>query len=270
MSVETIPVRSSLFGRAHAVIGVVHLAPLPGSAKWDGAWDALLRQAESDVDALVAGGVDAVIVENYGDVPFAKDHVPAATVAAVTAVVTRIESLRYIPFGLNILRNDATAAVSIAVVTGARFVRVNVLVGAMVTDQGLIEGCARELQLLKRQLGADQIEVWADVLVKHAAPLGAADPIQVAKDTLYRGGANALIVSGTGTGEPVDPERLRLLRQAGLRTPLLVGSGARVEDLPMLKPHCDGFIVATNLKDPQTGRPDVERVRAFVDACRQP
>jgi membrane complex biogenesis BtpA family protein len=259
--------QSKLFNRQHAVIGVVHLPPLPGSPHWNGTWKDVVHRAFVDTETLASGGVDAVIIENYGDTPFAKGAVPAATVSALTSVIERIPALKHLPFGVNVLRNDGASALAIAAVTGASFVRINVLVGAMVTDQGLIEGCAREVALLQRQLGS-KVGVWADVLVKHAAPLAPSDPVQVAKDTLYRGGASALIVSGTGTGEAVDVERLRTLRAAGLGAPLLIGSGSRIEDLPKLKPLCDGFIVASSLKEPATGRPDLKRVRAFVEACR--
>lgn len=254
-------------GPSHPVVGVIHLPPLPGSPGWQGNWQAVIDQANQDAEALVAGGVDALIVENYGDAPFAKGRVDAATVSALTAVITQIPALQRVPFGVNVLRNDGETAMAIASVTGARFVRINVLVGAMVTDQGLIEGCARDVQLLRRQLGSD-VQIWADVLVKHAAPLGQADIVQVAKDTLHRAGASALIVSGSGTGAAVDLDRLRTLHQADLGAPILIGSGATLADLPRLKPYCHGFIVATSLKDPVSGRPDLERVRAFVTASR--
>lgn len=256
-----------LFDHDHAVVGVIHLPSLPGSVGWDGDWDAVIDGARRDAAALAAGGVDALIVENYGDAPFAKGRVEAATVSAMTAVVTQVPTFRDLPFGVNVLRNDGETAMAIAAVTGARFVRINVMVGAMVTDQGIIEGCARPVAFLKRQLGA-KVDVWADVLVKHAAPLGEPDPVQTARDTLLRAGARAIIVSGSGTGQAVDRRRLETLAMAGLDAPILIGSGAAVADLPELKPLCQGFIVATSLKDPVSGHPDPARVRDFVAAAR--
>jgi membrane complex biogenesis BtpA family protein len=256
-----------LFDQAHAVVGVIHLPALPGSAHWDGDWDAVVDGARQDAAALAAGGVDALIIENYGDAPFAQGRVEAATVSAMTAVITQVPTFKDLPFGVNVLRNDGETALAIATVTGARFVRINVLVGAMVTDQGLIEGCARPVAFLKRQLGA-KVDVWADVLVKHAAPLGDPDPVQTARDTLHRAGASAIIVSGSGTGQAVDRKRLETLAMAGLDAPILIGSGATEAALPDLKPLCHGFIVATSLKDPSLGRPDPARVQAFVTAAR--
>jgi membrane complex biogenesis BtpA family protein len=256
-----------LFDRTHAVIGVIHLPALPGSVGWLGDWDTVIAMARADAATLAAGGVDALIIENYGDAPFAKGRVDAATVSAMTAVIAEVPTFRHLPFGVNVLRNDGESALAIASVTGAAFVRINVLVGAMVTDQGLIEGCARDVAFLKRQLGA-KVDVWADVLVKHAAPLGDLDPVQVARDTLHRAGAAAVIVSGSGTGQTVDRQRLEMLAAADLGAPILIGSGASLADLSWLKPLCQGFIVATSLKDPTTDRPDPHRVNAFVASCR--
>jgi membrane complex biogenesis BtpA family protein len=257
-----------LFDHAHAVVGVIHLPALPGSVGWDGDWDAVIDGARADAAALAKGGVDAIIIENYGDAPFAKGRVEAATVSAMTAVITQVPTFKELPFGVNVLRNDGETAVAIAAVTGARFVRINVMVGAMVTDQGIIEGCARPVAFLKRQLDA-KVDVWADVLVKHAAPLGEPDPVQTARDTLHRAGASAIIVSGSGTGQAVDRQRLEMLAMAELGAPILLGSGSTEADLPALKPLCQGFIVATSLKDPASGRPDPERVRRFVAAARK-
>ena len=256
-----------LFGRPHAVVGVIHLPPLPGSAGWRGDWDGVVDLARTDAETLATGGVDAIIIENYGDSPFAKGRVEAATVSAMTAVIAQVPTFRHIPFGVNVLRNDGETALAIASVTGADFVRINVLVGAMVTDQGLIEGCAREVAFLKRQLGSD-VDIWADVLVKHAVSLGDPDPVQVARDTLHRAGAAAVIVSGSGTGQAVDRRRLETLAAANLHAPILIGSGATLADLPKLKPLCQGFIVATSLKNPVSGRPDRQRVQEFVAGCR--
>ena len=81
-----------------------------------------------------------------------------------------------IAIGINVLRNDARAALAIAAVVGAACIRVNVHTGARVTDQGLVEGRAAETLRLRRALGAESVAIWADVNVKHSAPLGPRDP----------------------------------------------------------------------------------------------
>ena len=95
--------------------------------------------------------------------------------------------------------------------------------------------------------------IWADVLVKHAVPLGPQDLVQVAKDSLYRGGADALIVTGDGTGQAIAPETIARLRSALPNSPLVAGSGVSPERVPM---GIDAAIVGTYLhEDSDISRP---------------
>ncbi len=122
------------------LIGMVHLLPLPGAPRWDGSMDAALDRAALDARALQEAGFDGVLVENFLDAPFFADSVPAETLAALTAAVLRVIGTVPLPVGVNVLRNDAAAAIAIAAVTGAAFIRFNVHTGPMYTGPGLIEG----------------------------------------------------------------------------------------------------------------------------------
>jgi hypothetical protein len=174
--------------------------------------------------------------------------------------------------GVNVLRNDALAALSIAATVGAGFVRVNVHTGARVTDQGVIQGRAAESLRARRALGAESIGVWGDVDVKHSAPLGERDPAREAEDLVKRGLVEAVLVTGEGTGRGVDVGKLQRVREAVQGTPVLVASGATEESLPQLGKLCDGVIVGSALRpggvaglpvDPQRA---VSFARAFSDA----
>jgi len=134
-----------LFKTRKPIIGVVHLLPLPTSARWGGSLKAVIDRAEQEATALASGGVDALIVENFFDAPFTKNHVDPAVVSAMTLAVQRIQNLVTLPLGLNVLRNDAESAMAIASCVKAEFIRVNVLTGVMDTDQGLIEGRAHQV-----------------------------------------------------------------------------------------------------------------------------
>lgn len=252
------------FSRPRALIGMVHLAPLPGAPEYGGDLAAVARRAAEDAAVIAAAGFDAVMVENFHDAPFYKDHLPPETVAALTRCALAVrEAAPGLPLGVNALRNDGLAALAVAVAAGAAFIRVNVLVGAMVTDQGLIEGCAADLLRRRRALGAE-VAILADVAVKHAAPLAPLDLAQVARDTVARGGADALVVSGSGTGQPTDPDRIEAVRDAvSGRVPVIVGSGATAESLPGLPG--DAFIVGTALQ--RAGRVDSKACRAIRAAC---
>lgn len=149
----------STFGTPNPVIGMVHLRPLPGAPKapTDGAaaMDTVVERAVADVRALERGGVDGVMIENFGDAPFHPDDVPKHTVAATTRAAAAVTDTTTLPIGINVLRNDAKAAVSVAAAVDAAFVRVNVHTGARVTDQGIVEGRAHETLRLRERLGVD-------------------------------------------------------------------------------------------------------------------
>lgn len=259
---------SQLTGHDWPLIGMVHLRPLPGSPRDDGRLDATVAAAVADAEALVAGGAAAVLVENYGDAPFFPGRVPPVTVAALTRCVLAVRAAVAVPVGVNVLRNDGRAALAIAAVCGARFVRVNVLTGAMVTDQGVIEGAAHTLLRERRALGAD-VRILADVAVKHAAPLAATSLSRAAADTAARGLADALLVSGGGTGEaPLAAAVAEVAAAAPEGVPVLLGSGLTPESAPALVPGSAGAIVGTWLKRDGvvTAPVDRDRVRALVAA----
>lgn len=253
------------------LIGVVHLLPLPGSPRPSPGLGAVLDRALADAEALVAGGADGLVVENLGDAPFARGAVEAATVAAMARIAADI--VRAVPegfrVGVNVLRNDPLAALGIAAAVGAGFVRINVHVGAMVTDQGLIEGDARRTLLERNRLGAD-VAIVADVLVKHAVPLGPWGLAEAARDTASRGGADVLVVTGSGTGQPTDPEDVARVRAAAPGVPVWVGSGLTPDSVGAFPP-LDGAIVGTWLHrgGEITAPVDVERVRRMRGALGQ-
>ncbi|NJK59353.1 MAG: BtpA/SgcQ family protein [Oscillatoriales cyanobacterium SM2_1_8] len=241
MNVET------LFGTKKPVIGVVHLLPLPTSPRWNGSLQEVIGRAEQEATALAAGGAHGIIIENFFDAPFAKGRVDAAVVGAMTLAVQHVASMVHLPVGVNVLRNDGLSAMAIAACTGAKFIRVNVLMGVMATDRGLLEGIAWELLRYRRELNSN-VKILADVLVKHAEPLSTSNIGLAIEETIHRGLADGIIVSGCATGYPPDPEDLRLARAACGDTPLFVGSGTTWENIGALLQHADGAIVSTSLK----------------------
>jgi uncharacterized protein len=249
------------------LIGVVHLPALPGSPRSRLALSECVAQAVADARALEAGGADAVLVENFHDVPFRADRVDAHTVAAMTVCCLRVREAVGCALGVNVLRNDAAAALGIAVACEASFVRVNVHVGAMLTDQGLIQGRADETLRLRRQLGAEHVRIFADVLVKHAAPLGALDLAEVVSDTVERGLADAVIVSGIATGALASVADVQVAVAASA-APVYVGSGVSADNVVTFVPPATGCIVGSALKfDGRIAQPvDAARVRALRDA----
>lgn len=261
---------NQIFKTTNPVIGVVHLLPLPTSPRWGGSLKAVIDRAEQEAVALASGGVDGIIVENFFDAPFAKTLVDPAVVSAMSLVVERLTHLVTLPIGLNVLRNDAHSALAIASCVQAQFIRVNVLTGVMATDQGLIEGQAHELLRYRRELGSD-VKILADVLVKHARPLGSPNLTTAVQETIERGLADGVILSGWATGSPPSLEDLELASAAANGTPVFIGSGATWENIPQLIQAADGVIVSSSLKRRgQIEQPiDPIRVSQFVEAMRR-
>lgn len=251
------------------LVGMVHLGALPGSPRFRGDLKRVIELAIEDAVALRDGGVDAIMIENFFDAPFHKSSVPAVTVAAMTRAVLSIREAVGIPLGVNVLRNDACAALSIAHVCGASFVRCNIYIGAAVTDQGIIEGAAREVVALRAQLGAD-VEIWADVGVKHASQLGHTPIAQQAVDAVERGLADALIVTGASTGAETSIDRLREVKSACPRVPVYIGSGLTTDNASSLLLVADGAIVGSSLKrEGIIDAPvDSDRVRELAQVVR--
>lgn len=256
---------------APRLIGVIHLPPLPGSPRAGLPLAEVEAQVERDARVLAEAGFDAVVVENFGDAPFFKEGAPPVTIASMTrcALAAR-RAAPALALAINVLRNDGAAALAIAACTGAAAVRVNVLTGARVTDQGIVEGRAAELFRLRRALDAEAVEVWADVAVKHSAPLAERPLADETRDLVGRALADAVLVTGGGTGQAVDPAHLAVVREAAGGRPVLVASGASVEALPALKDLCDGVIVGSALRaDGRAGGPiDAAAARGFAAAFR--
>ena len=252
------------------LIGMVHLNPLPGSPGYRAPLETLINNAVSDATVLERAGFDAVLVENYGDAPYFADTVPGLTVAVMTRVVSEVRNSVDVPVGVNVLRNDAVAALSIAAACEARFIRVNVLSGTMYTDQGVIEGKAALLARMRASLDHD-IEVLADVFVKHATPPAGLRITEAAADLWHRAMADALIVSGPATGSLADLEVVKRVRTVLPGARLLVGSGVTVDQVPELVGLVDGVIVGTDVKRGGSihGPVDPARAMALVRAVHQ-
>lgn len=252
-----------------SLIGVIHLPPLPDSPRYGGDLAAVVAAAASDARALAEAGFDGIMVENFGDAPFFPDHVPPVTVAAMTACALAVRAAAPgLALGVNVLRNDAEAALAVAVASGADLIRVNVHTGARVTDQGLIEGRAHLTLRKRRALGAERVALLCDVDVKHSAALAARPIAEEAHDLTERGLADAVLVTGTSTGRGADVRDLDAVL-AAVRVPVLVASGVTEDTLADVR-AAHGVIVGSCLR--ATGRAgdpiDAAIARRFAAAYR--
>ncbi|MCK4547873.1 MAG: BtpA/SgcQ family protein [Candidatus Eisenbacteria sp.] len=239
---------------------MVHLVGLAGSP---GArpMDEVLSRARRDAETLAGLGYDAVLIENYGDLPFLPGRVEEHTVVAMTLAAREIAGRLTIPLGINVLRNDPVSALAIASLVGGRFIRVNVHAGVRATDQGIIEGRAHETLRYRDRMGSD-VMVFADISVKHSKSIDGGSLEEEARETAYRGLADALIVTGSATGAETAVADVEAVRKAVPDKPILVGSGVTSENVRSILGVADGIIVGSDLKKDGRAENAVDPARA--------
>lgn len=266
------PIRA-LFGRSHAVIGVIHCLPLPGAPDYDGQPVAgIVAHAVAEGRRYVEGGADGLIVENHGDIPFAKpDRLGPETAACMAVIAAAVASACPAPIGVNVLANAAEVALAVAKASGARFIRVNQWANAYVANEGVIEGPAGAASRYRTALRATDIRLFADVHVKHGAHAITADRTlaELARDVEFFG-ADAAIATGQRTGDSASLDELRAIA-AGTALPVLVGSGVTADNVGDMFSVARAVIVASWLKRDGVwwNEVDPDRLRRFMRAADQ-
>lgn len=245
---------------------MVHLAPLPGAPGYLGSMSAVIESATADATVLSDAGFEGIMVENFGDAPFYADDAPKVTIAAMTAAISAVAAVG-LPTGVNVLRNDGLGALAIAAAIGASFVRVNVLSGMMYTDQGPIVGRAAEIARFRQRLCPDTA-ILADVFVKHATPPAGLSLADATNDLVERAGADAVVVSGAGTGAATSLDDLSVVVEHS-HLPVFVGSGATAATIAGILALGQGAIVGSDTKVDgiATNPVDPERAEAVVRAA---
>jgi membrane complex biogenesis BtpA family protein len=263
-----------LFGVQKPIIGMIHLKALPGSPKSSLSVTEVLSYAIDDLNSLIEGKIDGVMVENYNDYPFQPFTAEPSTLVSMSLIVKELIQTSSVPIGVNVLRNACSDALVIASLTGAEFIRCNFLTGAYVTDQGVIVGCAHILKRLQKQLSCIKTEsnplIFGDVLCKHASPISPRTLDLEAVDALERGLADAVIITGDRTGLPAQLSDLKLLRKKNIQ-PILVGSGVTVDSIQEILPYIDGAIIGTSFKqDNKISKPiDSKKVEELMQKVHE-
>ncbi len=264
---------TELFGRKKAIIGVIHCLPLPGAPEHEGRpMAAIVDHALAEAERYRAAGVDGLIVENHGDIPFAKpEHLGPETAAAMAVITDRVRTAAGLPVGVNVLANAATQALAVAVAGGAGFIRVNQWANAYVANEGLIEGPAAAALRYRAQLRAHQVRVFADVHVKHGAHAITADRTieELARDVAFFE-ADVTIATGQRTGDSATLDELRTIKEA-TELPVVVGSGVTIDNVRDILSLADGVIIASSLKRDGVwwNEVDPERGAAFMAEVRR-
>jgi membrane complex biogenesis BtpA family protein len=251
------------FPAGKPVIGVIHLPPLPGYPGSPGL-AAVVAHALAELATYRVGALDGVLVENENDQPHRVEG-GRETVAVMTAVTRElVAAARSLPVGIEILLNDPEASLAVAMAAEAAFIRTDYFVDEMSRPEyGPMRVAPEVVMAYRAGIGAEHVLVFADIQVKYAqmlAPQTLAESSRRAREA----GADAIVVTGTRTGEPPSPDELRTARSGAADCPVLVGSGLAAGNAAELLALADGAIVGTSLM--HAGRATPERVSALAAA----
>jgi len=236
-----------LFPDRKPVIAMLHLLPLPGSPAYGGDLGVIYERAEWEAHTLVEAGVDALIVENFGDEPYQIGEPPSEQLALMAAVTHQIVRSVEIPVGVNVQFNAWQTEMAIAHTCEADFVRVEVFVDTVVCAQGIVQPCSAQIMRCRKTLGAHQVGIWANLQTKYTTNIVPQTITQSAEDA-YSAGADALIVTGGATGQATPLDDVKQVREV-VELPVLVGSGTRIDNVSQVLETADGAIVGSSLKE---------------------
>lgn len=258
-----------MFGAERAVLGMIHLPPLPGAPYYEGSMEDVIEHALKDAETLAKNGVNSMIIENLGDYPYYPETEECETVAAMTRVALEIRKRYDMPLGINVLRNSWKAAIAIAHLADCQYIRLNILTDSYVTDQGMINGKAHLAARYRKAIGAEKVKFFCDIYGKHGGPIVKRDISIVAGEMVYRGMADALILSEGDSSISAPMEKIDKVKNAVPDTPIFLGSGMSIETVDKMK-HVDGTVFGFGTKpsgdmnDPVDG----PTVKAFVDKVK--
>lgn len=259
-----------VFGRKRNVlIGMVHCLPLPGTARYDGNPRAIVERAIADARTLEKAGIDGIIVENMGDDPFGIE-LDVEQIAALAAVSALVKEQVSAPMGIDAALNDYRASLSIAHAVGGAFIRVPVFVDTVEFYGGVVTPRAREVMMMRRRLGADNVAVFADIHVKHTHMVLPHVSIEDSARAAQECGADAIIVTGTHIGVETPIEIIEKARKI-VKVPLIVASGVKEANIRQQLEIADGAIVGSSLKEGGviTNPISFDLTKRLVDAVRR-
>lgn len=249
-----------------AVIAMAHIGALPGTPLYDdhGGMARLVDDVRKDILALQEGGVDAIMFGNENDRPYVFDA-PKSGVAAMTAVISAVKPDLTVPFGVNYLW-DPAASVSIAVATEAKFVR-EIFTGVFASDMGVWEPKAAEAVQLRRNLARPDLKLLFNINAEFADSLDRRSIGLRARSAAFSSLADAILVSGPLTGQPIEGSHLREVREAVGDMPVFANTGVTIDNIPEILNFADGCVIGTHFKvDGNTWNAvDPERVKRFMD-----
>ncbi|XP_044126640.1 uncharacterized protein F13E9.13, mitochondrial-like isoform X2 [Bufo gargarizans] len=256
-----------LFGRLRSVvIGMVHLKALPGTPRCTSSVGQILEEACKEAEIYRKAGIDGLMVENMNDVPYTL-HVGPEVTASMAAVCAAVrQTCPQLPLGVQVLACANQQALAVALAAGLDFIRAESFVFSHVADEGLVSACAGDLLRYRKAVGAEHVQIFADIKKKHSSHAVTADVTisETAKAAEFFL-ADGVILTGVATGQEADPRELKEVQRC-VQIPVLVGSGVTLDNLEKYS-DASALIVGSYFKRGGDWRNNVdyEKVMTFMD-----
>jgi len=260
------------FNKRKILIGTIHLLPLPGSPKYENtSMTELIDYSIKEGLKYQKGGMDAVIIENGGDIPYIKEKdLGYETISSMSVIANEVRKALKIPIGIVINWNATKASMAVAKASSAVFIRANQWVNAYISNSGYMEGKSGLVRRYQNNIGAKNITVLADVMVKHGSHAIVSDRFLVDQvHDLEFYDADGILVTGNKTGDSINIDDLKKVKE-NTQLPVLIGSGLKVSEANKLMSVADGAIVASSLKEDNCWWKEVNltKVKKLVDKIR--
>ena len=253
-----------LFKHVQPIIAMAHIPALPGTPRYNEAlgMDHLVEAVKPDIEILLEAGVDAILFCNENDRPYLL-KAGIEQIAAMSYVVTTCAP-ESIPFGVDFMW-DADAAIAIAHATGASFTR-GVLTGTYESDMGLWSPSAGDTMRFKRQIGANDVRVFFNVVPEFGSPLGTRTVAERARSAVVSSLADVILISGPMAGAEPPVDVVKDIKAAIPDVPVFLNTGAREDNIEGYLQMADGVIVGSSLKEDgyTWNKVDRKRVQSFM------
>jgi len=257
-----------LFTSRKPVIAMIHVGALPGTPAARSSLREIERAALAEAKMYRACGVHGLMLENMHDTPYLRGEVGPEIVSAMAIIARMAKDASGLPCGVQILAGANLEALAVAHAAGLDFIRAEGFAFAHVADEGLIQSSAAKLLRYRRQIGAERVQVWADVKKKHSSHAITADiDIGATAEAVEFMRGDAVIVTGSVTGDAPQLGDITDTK-SHCRLPVYLGSGVTAENLATFYKAVDGFIVGSYFKKDGHWKNavDAKRVKRFMAA----
>jgi membrane complex biogenesis BtpA family protein len=249
------------------LIAMIALRPLPGTYDYNGeSLKEIERHAVQEAIQLNEAGIKTIMVQNVNDLP-SKREVGNEIIAYMTAISRAVKDAvgADCKIGISILKNEGAGSVAVADAIGADFVRLKVYVGAMISSEGITEGCVEEVLEMKKRIGSS-VELWADIYDRSGVPLGTMTLEEACQQGISKGKLDRLIITGKSYDESI--QWMKRVKTTLPQARVLLGGSATPDNIGEVLAVCDGVIVGSYLKKDgiMTNSLDKERLSKFMMA----